>query len=99
MSDLEVDLDGLSTFASGLDRIKSRLDRTGDFLDAFRDDVGSDKIVGRLEHFKDHWDDGRKKITSNADSLSSMVHESLDTYRQADTQLSQAIQSSTEGGQ
>jgi ABC-type transporter Mla subunit MlaD len=98
MSDLEVDLDGLVSFASGLDRIRSQLDRTGDFLDAYRDDVGSDKLANRLDHFKDHWDDGREKITSNAESLSSMVHESVDTYRRTDDELSQAIQQSTEGG-
>jgi hypothetical protein len=98
MGDLEVDLDGLSSFASGLDRIRARLDATGDFIGSYRDDVGSDKVAGALDDFEDHWDDGREKITSNAESLSSMVHESVDTYRKADTDLSDAIQQSTEGG-
>jgi hypothetical protein len=98
MSDLTVDLDGLSAFAGGLDRIRASLDSTGDTFDAFHDDIGSDTVSGALDDFSDHWHDGRKKITDNAKSLSSMVHESVDTYRKSDDDLSTAIQQSTEGG-
>jgi hypothetical protein len=94
VSDLEVDLDGLSAFAGGLDRIRSALDATGDTFDAYHDDIGSGTVSGALDHFKDHWHDGRRKIMDNAKNLSSMVHESVDTYTQTDDNLAQAIQKS-----
>jgi hypothetical protein len=97
MSDLEVDLDGLATFAGGLDRIRASLDDTGDTFDAYHDDIGSGTVSGALDDFKDHWHDGRRKITDNAKSLSSMVHESVDTYRKTDNDLSTAIHQSSEG--
>jgi hypothetical protein len=97
LSDLEVDLDGLAAFAGQLDRIRTNLDDTGDVLDAYHDDIGSERVNGALDHFKDHWHDGRKKITDNAKSLSSMVHQSVDTYRKADDDLSTAIKPSSEG--
>jgi hypothetical protein len=98
MSDLIVDLDGLAALAGGLDRIRTSLDGTGDTFDAYHDDIGSDTVSGALDGFKDHWHDGRRKITDNAKTLSSMVHESVDTYRKTDDDLSTAIQQSTEGG-
>jgi hypothetical protein len=98
MSDLIVDLDGLAGFAGGLDRIRASLDGTGETFDAYHDDIGSDTVWDALDDFKDHWHDGRKKITDNAKSLSSMVHESVDTYRKTDDDLSTAIQQSTEDG-
>jgi hypothetical protein len=98
MSDLIVDLDGLAAFAGGLDRIRASLDSTGDTFEAYHQDIGSDTVSGALDHFKDHWHDGRQKITDNAKSLSSMVHESVDTYRKTDNDLSTAIQQSTEDG-
>jgi hypothetical protein len=97
MCDLQVDLDGLSAFAGGLDRIRSALDATGDTLDAYQDDIGSETVSGALDHFTDHWHDGRMKITDNAKNLSSMVHESVDTYTETDDNLSQAIQPSLTG--
>ena len=97
MSDLEVDLAGLSAFASGLDRIRTDLDATGDTLDAYHDDLGSDRVWGAMDDFKDHWHDGRRKIMDNAKNLSSMVHESVDTYTRTDQDLSTAIQQSTQG--
>jgi hypothetical protein len=98
VSDLVVDLDGLSVFAGELDRIRASLDGTGDTFAAYHDDLGSGTVSGALDDFKDHWDDGRQKITDNAKSLSSMVHESVDTYRKTDTDLSTAIQQSTQRG-
>lgn len=75
MSDLTVDLDGLTVFAGGLDRIRASLDATGKVLDGYHEDIGSGKVSGALGDFADHWDDGRKKITDNAKALSSMVHQ------------------------
>lgn len=98
MADLTVDLDGLTTFASELDRIRGSLDSAGATFGAQHGDLGSDTVSAALDDFSDHWHDGRKKVTDNAKSLSSMVHESVDTYRRTDSDLSTAIQQSSQGG-
>ncbi len=91
MSDLYVDLDGLSDFADRLGRIVRALDAAKNALRGHDHALGDDTVVDALHRFEDRWRDGREKITDNATSLGTMVTESVRTFRQVDQDLATAI--------
>ncbi len=92
MADLQVDLDGLSALASTLQRIGSRLDGARAELRSAGDDLGDEQVVSAVERFESRWRDGRQDIADNGEALSAMLTESVRTYRQADSELSRAVQ-------
>jgi len=94
--DLSVDLDGLSSFASRLDRIRDALDGAEQALRGQDAALGDGTVVDALDRFEDRWRDGREKIVDNAETLATMVTESVATYRQADDDLAGSL--STSGG-
>lgn len=94
MPDLSVDLDGLSDFAGRLDRIRESLESAKDSLRGNDDALGDGTVVEALERFEDRWRDGREKIEDNAKTLSTMVTESVATYRQADDDLAASLSTS-----
>jgi ABC-type transporter Mla subunit MlaD len=89
--DLQVDLDGLTAFAARLDRIRSALESARETLRGYDDALGDPRVVRELERFEDRWRDGREKIEANAETLSTMVTESVRTYREADDELASAL--------
>lgn len=91
MPDLQVDLDGLSAFAARLDRIRSALENARDTLRGHDDALGDERVIDELARFEDRWRDGREKIVANAETLATMVTESVRTYREADTELAGAL--------
>ncbi len=94
MPDLSVDLDGLSSFASRLDRIRDALESARDTLRGNDAALGDRTVVDALDRFEDRWRDGREKIEDNAKTLSTMVTESVATYRQADDDLASSLTTS-----
>lgn len=86
-----MDLDGLSSFAGNLGRIRERLARAGDELRGHDDVLGHEGVADALEGFEDRWRDGREKIGSNCEALGSMVTQSVAGFRQADTDLAGSL--------
>lgn len=91
MADLRVDLDGLSALAGTLQRIGSRLDSARAELRGAGDDLGDAQVVSALERFESRWREGRRDIADNGEALSTMLTESVRTYRQVDRELAQAV--------
>lgn len=91
MPDLEVDLAGLSAFGDRLSRICDALHDAERVLRGQDDAFGDGTVVTALHRFEDRWRDGREKIEDNAQTLSTMVRESVATYRQADADLAASL--------
>lgn len=94
MPDLEVDLPGLDAFARRLDRICDALQGAEDVLRGYDDALGDRTVVDALHRFEDRWRDGRRKIEENATTLSTMVSESVATYRRTDADLATSLRTS-----
>lgn len=99
MADLEVDLEGLDALAAQLHRIRAQLDAGRRTLDATRSDLGSHDVAAALDHFEDHWEDGRESIDENGKTLATMVTESVKAYRDADRELARGLTESMQGTQ
>lgn len=97
MPDLQVDLDGLRSFARRLDRICDALKDAETVLRGEDDALGDGTVVAALHRFEDRWRDGREKIEDNASTLSKMVTESAATYQQADDDLAASLTTTTTG--
>lgn len=89
--DLEVDLAGLDAFARRLDRICDALQGAEDVLRGYDDALGDGTVVEALRRFENRWRDGREKIVDNATTLSTMVTESVATYRRTDADLASSL--------
>ena len=89
--DLQVDLDGLTSFAGRLDRICDALESAKDVLRGEDSALGDGTVIDALHRFEDRWRDGREKIVDNAATLSTMVTESVATYVQADDELAASL--------
>lgn len=87
MPDLSVDLDGLSSFARRLDRIGRALRGAERALRGSDHDLGDPQVVRALHAFEDRWRDGRQQVQENAETLSTMVSESVAAYRRVDAEL------------
>ncbi len=101
MADLVVDLDGLDRLAGALERIQSQLARAKADLHAGSDVLGDSEVVDGLDRFEERWRDGRKSISENAETLHTMLTESVRTYTDADQQLAAGLSTScvrTEAG-
>lgn len=88
---LTVDLDGLSQFAARLRRIQERLDEAKQELGEYGAALGDARVSSALDDFEQHWRDGRKKVSDNAEALSTMVGEAVKTYRATDDRLRDEI--------
>ena len=95
MPDLSVDLDGLDGFARRLSRICDALADAEGVLRGHDDALGDGTVVSALHRFEDRWRDGREKIEGNAETLATMVTESVATYRQADGDLARSLTTGT----
>jgi hypothetical protein len=96
LPDLEVDLAGLDAFARRLDRICDALQGAENALRGHDDALGDGTVVSALDRFEDRWRDGREKIEENAATLSTMVTESVATYRKADNDLASSLRTARE---
>ena len=91
MGDLEVDLSGLTRLASALDRISDGLEAARGELRGFADSLGDEQVVDGVERFEDRWRDGRKDLRENAETLATMLTESVRAYRQVDQDLAAGL--------
>lgn len=91
MPDLQVDLDGLTSFARRLERICEALDDAEALLRGDDDALGDGTVVSALHRFEDRWRDGRDKIEKNAKTLGTMVTGSVEAYRRADEDLARSL--------
>jgi uncharacterized protein YukE len=91
MADITVDLDALESFGNRLDAIKHALDSSHHTIDSYENDYGSSKVRDAMHHFEKHWRDGRKHVENTAESLATMAHESVKTFRKADADLAKTL--------
>lgn len=95
MADLTVDVDGLESLTSTIRDIQARLNDTKDLIDDTRGAIGSGTVCDALDHFQSHWKDGRKHINKNADTMASMLSDSVSAYRKTDEDLNNSLQTNT----
>lgn len=94
MGDLVVDLGGLARLASALDRIGDRLESARSELSGVSDALGDEQVVDGLERFEERWRDGRQELRENAQTLSTMLQESVRTYTDVDADLAAGLRAS-----
>ncbi|GAB7193594.1 hypothetical protein NUM3379_43040 [Kineococcus sp. NUM-3379] len=88
---LTVDLHGLDGLAQRLRRVKEDLDAARNNLSGQGEVLGHPRVTAALDEFEEHWRDGRKKVSENAEALATMVTEAVRAYRSADEQLGAAV--------
>ncbi len=101
MADLVVDVDGLEALVGTIKRVQDGLNNTPDVVTSSADAMGSGDVAGAMDHFQDHWHDGRKHISNNAETMTAMLGDSATAYRKTDSQLASALtenQSTTQIG-
>jgi hypothetical protein len=101
MADLIVDVDGLEALVGTIKRVQDGLNSTPDLVRSAAEAMGSGDVAGAMDHFQDHWHDGRKHISDNAETMTSMLGDSAAAYRKTDTQLASSVtenQSTTQIG-
>lgn len=91
MTDLSVDVAGLERVSSALRGVADGLDETKKVIDGSADALGSGDVHSALDHFEDHWSDGRGRIKKNMDNVEKLLDESAKQYREADNQLRDAL--------
>lgn len=94
---LVVDVDGLEALAATLESIRQRLDATRSVIRAVQDDVGSGDVWSALDHFENHWDDGRGRLDENAKNLAATLRDSAAVYRDTDEQLATDVEQAMNG--
>lgn len=87
MVDLAVDITGLEELVTSLARVREGLEGTRRVVDGSAEAMGSSRVAGALDHFEDHWDDGRGRVVRNIDSMSGSVGKAAHAYRDADDDL------------
>ena len=95
MADLVVDVDGLDALVGTVKRIKDGLNGTSGLVHDTAGAMGSGEVAGAMNHFQDHWHDGRKHIDKNADTMISMLSSAVSAYRKTDGQLADGLSSHT----
>lgn len=98
MADLSVDVVGLQTLASTLERVKDGLDRTRDVIDDAESELGSNDLANALDDFEDHWDDGRGRIKKNIDGTVEALTQSAQAYIDTDVELAAAFDEKPDAG-
>lgn len=92
MADLVVDIDGLESLMATVRRIQKGLNETKTVVERNAWAIGSGEVVAAMDHFQSHWKDGRKHINENADTMSSMLTDSVAAYRKTDEELATSVQ-------
>jgi hypothetical protein len=91
MADLTVDVDGLEALVATITRVQDGLNNTPDVVSSSADAMGSGDVAGAMDHFQDHWHDGRKHISNNAETMTSMLGDSAKAYRTTDNDLARSV--------
>ena len=83
---ISYDLDGLSSLSRTLSRVADGLAAARSELRGAEDVLGDREVVEGLEHFEEHWRDGREKVVDGARRISDMIASSVRLYRELDEQ-------------
>lgn len=81
---ISYDLDGLSTLSRTLSRVADGLAGARSELRSADDVLGDRDVVDALEHFEEHWRDGREKVVDGARRISDMISSTVTLYRELD---------------
>lgn len=95
---LEVDLDGLESFAAALDRIRSDMQEAPRWMNEFHGELGGSEVDNALADFESHWSDGRSRVDKNCERLVKLSREAVEHLRKADDDLAKELRDSVEGG-
>ena len=95
MADLVVDVDGLDALVGTINRIRAGLDGTKALVADTGPAMGSGDVASAMDHFQSHWNDGRKHIDKNAETMVSMLSSAVTAYRKTDGDLAKGVTAST----
>lgn len=90
MSDLIVDFDLLNTSAKQLNAIEKEFKELGEWKDDITSVVGASELKKAMTDFIDNWDDNRKKLLEDLDSVGKMVEGTRDAFKGVDDELAKA---------
>jgi hypothetical protein len=90
MSDLIVDFTLLSNSAKQLNEIEKEFKELGDWKDDITSVVGAPELKKAMTDFIDNWDDNRKKLLEDLDSVGKMVEGTRDAFKGVDDDLAKA---------
>ena len=90
MSDLIVDFTLLSTSAKQLNAIEKEFKELGEWKDDVTSVVGASELKKAMTDFIDNWDDNRKKLLEDLDSVGKMVEGTRDAFKSVDDELAKA---------
>jgi hypothetical protein len=95
VADLVVDVDGLDGLVGTVKRIQAGLDSTKGLVQDTAGAMGQGEVASAMDHFQSHWNDGRKHIDKNADTMVSMLSSAVTAYRKTDGDLAAGVSSHT----
>ncbi|PWI17429.1 hypothetical protein DI272_27165 [Streptomyces sp. Act143] len=87
MSDLIVDYDLLNNSATQLSEIKKEFKELGEWKKEITSVVGASELQKAMTDFIDNWDDNRKKLLEDLDSVGKMVEGTRDAFIGLDNEL------------
>ena len=90
MTDLSVDVTGLRTLARTIRSVRTTLHDSGSDVGAARDAVGDDRVEDALRDFEHLWDDGRRQIDENVETVGGLLDESAAAFERTDADLALA---------
>ncbi|MFD0638176.1 hypothetical protein ACFQ9X_48150 [Catenulispora yoronensis] len=88
MGDLQLDLDGIDTFAVAMDTVTGQLDGSNPRLGDDHWLAGDKDLTAALDAFTARWRQAAPLLDSYAKHLSSMAHDCVARFRQTDHGLS-----------
>jgi hypothetical protein len=83
---ISYDVDGLMSLSRTLSRVADGLAAARSELRGADDVLGDREVVEGLEHFEEHWRDGREKVVDGARRISDMIGSSVRLYSELDEQ-------------
>jgi uncharacterized protein YukE len=89
-SDLQVDLDLLSTSAKQLREIRAEFNGLGEWKKEVRSVLGDLRVQEAMGDFVDNWDKNRKRLIKEIDEVGEMVETTRDAFKGLDDDLAKA---------
>ncbi len=91
MTQFRVDMAALSDMAGHLESLREELNAGEDTVDRYRDAIGSEEIVGKLEEFAANSSQVRRKLAERLQNVAGYAAAAAETYSQHEDGLSAAM--------
>lgn len=91
MTDLKLDLAILTQLRDDLDAVVAEFKEADDFSDIVGEATGHDSLHSHVSDFAHKWNDTRKKMTEDVESLRQQIAAITDGFTQVDESLAKAL--------